>query len=128
MAGLFRGLVERICKWKAAIHLLESAQYDLEYIQYCIEQEQTVSKLEASLHESEDPNEIAQKALRTACAFYGAEWAGILDVDLELDVWTPLWWYNFKVHDTAAFLSMLPVIAGEKSAVNQTWNSNFSRI
>lgn len=32
MAGLVKGLVERIRKWKAAIHLLESAQYDMEYI------------------------------------------------------------------------------------------------
>lgn len=99
MAGLVKGLVERIRKWKAAIHLLESAQYDMEYIQYCVEQEQTVSKLEASLHESDDPNEIAQKTLKTACEFYGAEWVGILDVDLELDVWTPLWWYNPKAYD-----------------------------
>lgn len=30
MAGLFKGWGERIRKWKAAIHLLESAQYDLE--------------------------------------------------------------------------------------------------
>ena len=99
MAGLFKGLVKRIRKWKAAIHLLESAQYDMEYIQYCIEQEQTVSNLEASLHESDDPHEIAQKTLRTACEFYGADWAGIIDVDLELDMWTPLWWFNANIND-----------------------------
>ena len=99
MAGLFKGLAERIRKWKAAIHLIESAQYDLEHIQYCIEQEQTVSNLEASLHESDDPHEIAQKTLKTACEFYGADWAGIIDVDLELDVWTPLWWFKDKGQD-----------------------------
>lgn len=69
-------------------------QYDEEYIRYCIEQEQTVSELEAYLHTSDDPKEIATKTLKTACAFYGADWAGILEVDLDLEVWTPGWWYN----------------------------------
>lgn len=69
-------------------------QYDEEYIRYCIEQEQTVSELEAYLHTSDDPKEIAIKTLKTACAFYGADWAGILVVDLDLEVWTPGWWYN----------------------------------
>lgn len=34
-------------------------QYDEEYIRYCIEQEQVVSALEANLHTSDDPREIA---------------------------------------------------------------------
>lgn len=38
--------------------------------------------------------EIAMKTLKTSCAFYGADWAGILEVDLDLKVWTPGWWYN----------------------------------
>lgn len=69
-------------------------QYDEEYIRYCIEQEQNVSELEAYLHTCDDPKEIAIKTLKTACAFYGADWAGILEVDLDLEVWTPGWWYN----------------------------------
>lgn len=69
-------------------------QYDEEYVRYCIEQEQTVRELEAYLHTSDDPKEIAIKTLKTACAFYGADWVGILEVDLDLEVWTPGWWYN----------------------------------
>lgn len=69
-------------------------QYDEEYIRYCIELEQTVSALEAYLHTSDSPQEIAQQTLKTACDFYGGNWAGILEVDLELDVWTPVWWHN----------------------------------
>lgn len=72
----------------------KNQQYDQEYIDYCIELEQTVSALEAYLHTSDDPHEIAIETLKTACRFYGGNWAGILDVDLELDVWSPLWWVN----------------------------------
>lgn len=74
-------------------------QYDEEYIRYCIELEQTVSALEAYLHTSDDPKEIAIQTLKTACDFYGGDWAGILEVDLELDVWTPVWWYNINATD-----------------------------
>lgn len=89
-------------------------EYDEEYILYCIEQEQTVSDLENRLHESDDPKGIAALTLRTVCDFYGADWAGILDVDLELDIWTPLWWHNthsrdhttelFQQYDIAKFM------------------------
>ena len=69
-------------------------QYDETYLRYCVEQEQTVSALEAYLHTSDDPKEIAMQTLKTACAFYGGDWAGILEVDLDLEVWTQGWWYN----------------------------------
>lgn len=79
-------------------------QYDVEYIRYCIEQEQVVSALEAHLHTSDDPKEIAMQTLKTACAFYGGDWAGILEVDLDLDVWTPVWWYNPAIQDHTTHL------------------------
>lgn len=66
---------------------------------YCIEQEQKVSWLEAELHTSDDPKEIAMQTLEVACTFYGGDWAGILEVDLEMDVWNPLWWFNMNKRD-----------------------------
>ncbi len=41
-----------------------------------------------------DPYDIAQRALRTACDFYKADWCGMFDVDMMLDLWMPYWWYN----------------------------------
>lgn len=82
----------------------EMQQYDQEYIDYCIELEQTVSSLEAYLHASDDPKEIATETLKTACHFYGGNWAGILDVDVELDVWSPLWWFNMNGQDRTMML------------------------
>lgn len=92
-------------------------QYDEEYIRYCIEQEQVVSALEANLHTSDDPQEIAIQTLKTACAFYGGDWAGILEVDLDLGVWTPVWWYNPGIKDRTTQLMR----EFENAAVMHTW-------
>lgn len=32
--------------------------------------------------------------MATACEFYGADWAGIIELDLELNIWTNGWWHN----------------------------------
>ena len=32
--------------------------------------------------------------LQALCEFYDADWSGIVDADLQLGVWTPIWWYN----------------------------------
>ena len=72
----------------------EFSQYDSEYIKYCIEQEQTISNLETCFHTTDDPKEIAMKTLKTACDFYGADWASVIDLDLSLGVWSHGWWHN----------------------------------
>ncbi len=69
-------------------------QYDEDYIIYCIEQEQAIDKLESALHTSDNPEEIAVQTLKTACSFYGADWAGIIELDLDLGLTTTGWWYN----------------------------------
>lgn len=69
-------------------------QYDEDYIIYCVEQEQTIDHLESALHTSDNPEEIAMQTLKTACEFYAADWAGIIELDLDLGITTPRWWYN----------------------------------
>ncbi len=75
-----------------------------EYIQYSAEVEQTLRYLEAHLHESDDPVEIAQYTLKTACKFYGGDWCGLFVVDLDLKLWSPYWWYNDSVEDKTTSL------------------------
>ena len=67
-----------------------------EYIQYAVEFEQTLSQLEASLHNCDDPEEIIMNMLVAAAEFYDGDWAGIMDADLTMKVWSTLWWYNRK--------------------------------
>lgn len=75
-----------------------------EYIQYAQDVEGTLRQLEQHLHVSDDPKEIAMGALKTACEFYQGNWAGILVVDFDLHVWTPLWWYNPSSEDKTDIL------------------------
>ena len=70
-----------------------------EYTQYAIAVERTLRQLEAHLHTSDDPEEIAMLSLKTACEFYQGDWAGILEVDMDLNIWTPFWWYNTNPDD-----------------------------
>ena len=65
-----------------------------EYIQYAQELETTLRLLEAQLHESDDSEEIMQMVMKTACEFYQGDWVGFLEVDLEMDLWTPYVWYK----------------------------------
>lgn len=117
MANFFKNLFEKAGKesQRPSNNLLN--QYDEEYIQYCIEQEQIVSALEASLHDSDDPKEIAIQTLKTACTFYGGDWAGILEVDLDFDIWEPIWWYNPGIQDRTTQL----IFEYEAAEIMPTW-------
>lgn len=65
-----------------------------EYVQYAIEIERTLHELQKDLSNTLDPKQAAMGVLRVATNFYDADWCGILDVDSEVGVWAPVWWYN----------------------------------
>lgn len=65
-----------------------------EYIQYAQEVEFTLSQLESLLHNSDDPEEVIMHMLAVATEFYDGDWAGIMEADLVMKIWSPLWWYN----------------------------------
>lgn len=67
-----------------------------EYIQYAQEVEQALSILESNLHNCDDPEEIIMNMLIAAVTFYDGDWAGIMEADLTMKVWSTLWWYNRK--------------------------------
>lgn len=78
---------------------LFGSQYDVEHIRYALELEQLLSLLEEAMHSSDDPKTIVLEAMKTACEFYQADWCGFLEVDLDLNIWAPLVWYNTNPHD-----------------------------
>ena len=71
----------------------------MEYSQYAQEVEQTLSQMEQRLHNSDDPERIIMDVLKAAAEFYDGDWAGILDADLTMKIWSMLWWYNRKTGD-----------------------------
>ena len=100
MANLFGLFGETKRKQKTGKQIMVKGELlDEEYIQYCVNQDRTLKRLEANLHTSDDPEEIAMGTLKTACDFYEGDWAGILEVDLDLGIWTPVWWHNAGTQD-----------------------------
>lgn len=99
MFRLFDRLKKRNTQTSGKQIIVKGELFDEEYIYYCAHQDRTLKQLEANLHISDDPKEIAMGTLKTACDFYGGDWAGILEVDLDLGIWTPVWWYNTKQRD-----------------------------
>lgn len=55
---------------------------------------QALVKLEKLLHATEDPSVITMESLKTVCAFYNADWAGILILDRTAEMWGPAVWYE----------------------------------
>ena len=75
-----------------------------EYQRYCEKLEQTLSAVEVQYHSSDDPEEIGMGVLKAACEFYQADWAGIMEIDMDLNIWTPFWWYNVNPLDRTTML------------------------
>ena len=96
-----------VMKWKELVWKFKKrlTKYDylnddkLEYSIYSQEIEKSLKLLEKHLHTSDDPEEIAMLTLKTVCDFYQGDWAGMIEADLDLNIWTPFWWYNVKDED-----------------------------
>ena len=88
MAGLFKkiGRTRRIPE--------KLAQYDDEYLLYCVEKDRVETVLESTLHETDDPKEIIDVTLKMVCEFYGGDWAGVMDIDMDTCLWRPVCWFR----------------------------------
>ena len=73
-----------------------------EYIQYAQDVEQALSSLESHLHNTDDPEEVIMNMLSAATEFYDGDWAGIMEADLTMKIWSPLWWYNRTTDGTGS--------------------------
>ena len=102
MKGFLRNLFRKTGKSTEPLQEQEKKERppnDDGYLGYCIELEQALRDLKTYLLTCDDPREIAVQALKTACTFYGGDWAGTLEIDLDFDVWAPVWWYNPGIQD-----------------------------
>ena len=90
-----------------------------EEVRYAVEFERTLRDLEALLHESDNADDIIARTLSTACNFYDANWAGFLEVDMDLGIWAPYVWYNRNPRDRTKSL----IRDFEETAIMQRWLS-----
>ena len=79
----------------------ENIEFDLynigdtkEYVQFAIEIERTLHKMQKEISNCLEPKKVALHIMRVATEFYNADWCGILDIDTEVGVFTPVWWYD----------------------------------
>lgn len=63
-------------------------------IEYALAFEKNMTLLEKQLHSEEEPELIAQKTLIAAAEFYDGDWCGIIEIDVEMEAWCPVLWYN----------------------------------
>ena len=84
----------------------EYEEHRSENIQRALDIERTVNTLEGQLYyKLHSPEEVALKILEAACKFYDADWCGLIQVDLDLGLWTPFWWYNDGPEDKTTILT-----------------------
>ena len=75
-------------------------------IQRAIDFENSMNDLESQLYYQHlSPKEVAQQVLKATCQFYDADWCGLIQVDLDLNLWTPFWWFNTGATDKTMLLT-----------------------
>lgn len=75
-------------------------------IQRAIDFENSMNDLESQLYYRRlSPKEVAQQVLKATCQFYDADWCGLIQVDLNLNLWTPFWWFNTGATDKTLILT-----------------------
>ena len=75
-------------------------------IQRAIDFENSMNDLESQLYYQHlSPKEVAQQVLKATCQFYDADWCGLIQVDLDLNLWTPFWWFNTGAMDKTMILT-----------------------
>lgn len=69
----------------------------------------TLQKLEQGLRQRGDSKEILMASLKAACEFYQADFCGALNVDLDVGIWNPVWWYRASVDGMKEDLLFYPL-------------------
>ena len=79
---------------------------DSESIQCALDFENTMNNLETQLYYRHlPPKEVTLRVMEAACKFYDADWCGLIQVDLDLGLWKPLWWHNECQEDKTTILT-----------------------
>lgn len=90
---------------------------DSENIQCALDFENTMNNLETQLYYRHlPPKEVALCVMEAACKFYDADWCGLIQVDLDLGLWKPLWWHNEYGERAEGQLSQWPVLCNGRPA------------
>lgn len=72
----------------------ETDRFDDEKVMAAVELDQMMVSLEKEFRRDLVPKEIIMKVLKLTCEYYDGDWSGVLDIQPDIGVWTPYWWYD----------------------------------
>ena len=85
------------------MELDEKEVYDKEaYVSYAVAVEHTIRQVQQMGVEVTTPTDAAMVVLKAATEFYDADWCGVINIDMIMKLWTPIWWYNAVNGEMAA--------------------------
>lgn len=64
------------------------------YTKYARDVERVIAQMDESLCKAKDPEVQIMDFLKMVAVFCDGDWAGILDADLTMKLWSASWWYN----------------------------------
>ena len=76
-----------------------------EFMQYMKDADIALETVKNILLEDGPPEKVLQRCFHMLIVFYDADWCGIFEVDLELGIFSPFWWYNRDLGAMAQTLS-----------------------
>ena len=63
-----------------------------EFTQYMKDADEALETVKRILLEDGPPNKVLERCFHMLIVFYDADWCGALNADLDLDIFTPVWW------------------------------------
>lgn len=63
-----------------------------EFMQYMKDADETLETVKRILLEDGPPEKVLERCFHMLIVFYDADWCGALNADLDLDIFTPVWW------------------------------------
>lgn len=99
---MFRKMIRGLFRRNELTKEPEQVSWTQEEAEEAIAFRHLLVSLEKELHNSENQVEIVESALKAACDYYEADWAGILLADLGVNAWAPAAWYNRKTDGMTA--------------------------
>lgn len=87
-----------------------------EFMQYMKDADIALETVKNILLEDGPPEKVLQRCFHMLIVFYDADWCGALNADLDLDIFTPVWWDVFCKYFLAKIPDKIPEFSFSKMA------------
>lgn len=67
---------------------------DAEFFAYLRDSSNALETVQKILLEDGHPERVLERCMRMLLVYYDADWCGTINADLEVGIWTPVWWVD----------------------------------